>query len=104
MQRIPTARIRSSKRRAKATARTSGRGRIAGARAIPGSGEPDGARNVDRRGAAWPALVALAVLASAGCLSESEQPPSHLVDGTRARVPAVRLDAPNPQIITSVEA
>lgn len=59
---------------------------------------------MDRCRAPWAALVALVVLASAGCLSESEPPPSHLVDGTRARVPAVRLDAPNPQISTSVEA
>lgn len=49
------------------------------------------------------ALAALAALASsAGCTSAHNPPPSQLVDGTKARVPPVRLDAPMPQILTTV--
>jgi hypothetical protein len=38
----------------------------------------------------------------AGCSSESDRPPERLVDGTTAQAPPVRLDAPNPQILTEV--
>jgi hypothetical protein len=49
------------------------------------------------------ALVGVAVVvAMAGCSSESHRPPAQLVDGTTSKAPSVRLDAPNPQILTAV--
>ena len=48
-----------------------------------------------------PVVLGLVWLA-AGCSSESEKPPSQLVDGTKVAEPAVRVDAPRPQILTRV--
>ena len=42
------------------------------------------------------------VTSMVGCSSESDSPPEQLVDGTRSKAPPVRLDAPNPQILTGV--
>ena len=46
--------------------------------------------------------VALAVIAVAGCSSESHRPPADLVDGTPAEEPAIGVDASTPQILTNV--
>jgi hypothetical protein len=49
------------------------------------------------------ALVGVAVVvAMAGCSSGTDRPPGRLVDGTTSKAPSVRLDAPNPQILTAV--
>ena len=46
-------------------------------------------------------VVAAALAASVGC-SREDPPPAELVDGSRARAPAVQLEAPTPQIRTTV--
>src|SRR4029453_19406401 len=104
MQRIRMGRTRSSRKRARTTARTSGRGRTEEARATPESGEPAGVREVDcRRARRAVAVVGVAVVTGmAGCSFESDGPPEQLVDGTRSKAPPVRLDAPNRQILTEV--
>jgi hypothetical protein len=49
------------------------------------------------------AVVGVAVVTGmAGCSSESDRPPEQLIDGTRSKAPPVRLDAPQPQILTRV--
>jgi len=46
-------------------------------------------------------LLLATVLVGAGC-SHENRPPLELVDGSRARAPAVHLEAPTPQILTKV--
>src|SRR5215831_1763199 len=90
--RIPTAPTRSSRRRARTTARTSGRGRTAEARATAESAGPDGAEmaRVRTRGPSV-ALVALAAVVQVACVG-GDGPPNELVDGSAARKPPVTLD------------
>ena len=54
-----------------------------------------------RRSATLPCLLATALAAGVGC-SREDRPPDELVDGSRARAPAVQLEAPTPQIRTKV--
>src|SRR5918999_4492543 len=93
----PTAPTRSSRRRARPTARTSGRGPIAATRATAASVAPAGAREpVTRRGgraeAAPRALVIAAVVALVACTDGGSDVPSRLVDGTATRDAPVELD------------
>jgi hypothetical protein len=56
---------------------------------------------VARARTATVACLLATIVAAAGC-SREDRPPAELVDGTRARAPAVQLDAPKPQIRTKV--
>src|SRR5262245_972541 len=102
---IPTAPTRSSRPRVRTTARTSGRGPTAEARATAGCEGPDGAEvaRVRTRGPGL-VLVAVAAVIQVACLG-SESSPSELVDGSAVRRPSVTLDGVSSrQVETKVAA
>src|SRR5262245_14089726 len=98
MPSTPTVVTSSSTRRARTTARTSGRVRTGAARTTAVSGGRAGAPEMQVRGGA---LLLLAIAAASAC-SAGADPPRRLADGAPPPEAKVTLDDPLPQVWTRV--
>src|SRR5918996_1967549 len=108
MRGTPTAATRSSRRRARPTARTSGRGRIEGARATAVSVAPVGAPECRRaRRARLLGLARVIAISSVvvvgACSTEDDETPATLMGGSPVRALPVRLEGiDGPAVLTAV--
>src|SRR4249919_4258539 len=106
MPRILTARTRSSRPRARRTARTSGHAPIEEARAIRACAGSAGARDTAmrrRRVLLRLAAVSACALATTAC-GGNDEPPTRLLDGSPAVVPTVSLDGVDESAIEATVA